>query len=151
VSTGTFSGTPYTPDPYGGEWAEGGQNVHTDPESHRGWWLPLPDQFPRNIHSEGYVSQLVVCSGPCRLFGVTGYCSNTSGEFILIYDLSGTLPASGANATVCISTGTAASNFSWYGGTVGRWMQRGIVVVVSSTAPTYTAGSADTFIDVQYA
>lgn len=151
MSSGTFYGTPYTPDS-DGTWAEGGQNIHKDPESHRGWWLPLPDEFPRSIHSEGYVTSLIVCSGPCRIFGLSGYDANTSGEFVLVYDKQGTVPASGANATFGLSTGTAAGNFSWYGGTVGRWMSRGCVIVASSTFPTYTAAaSANMYIDVQYA
>jgi hypothetical protein len=153
VSSGTFSGTPYTPDPYGGEWAEGGQNIHTDPESHRGWWLPLPDEFPRSVHTEGYAISLLVASGPCRLFGFQGYDANTSGEFIQVFDKTSVGDiATGAHPTFVLSTGTAAGNFSVYFGTAGRWMQRGCVIAASSTGPTYTAAaSLNMYVDAQYA
>jgi hypothetical protein len=150
VSTGTFYGTPYAPD-IPGVGNETGQNVHVDPESHWGWRLPLPDEFPRNVSSYGYVSTLLIVSGACRLFGFAGYDANTSGEFVLVYDQS-TLPASGAVAPIVVSTGTAAGNFSWYGGTAGRYFRRGIYVASSSTAPTYTAvASANMAVDFQVA
>jgi hypothetical protein len=122
-----------------------------DPSSHSGWLLPFPDQWPRNKHSEGYVTSMLVVSGPCRLIGFAGYDANTSGEFVLVFDKS-TLPASAATAAIVVSTGTAAGNFSYYGAAVGRWFHNGIYIVASSTAPTYTAAaSANMFIDVQYA
>ena len=128
-------------------WDRGGR----DPDQREGWLLPLPDQYPRNVHSEGYVTTLLVVSGPARLFGFSGYDANASGEFVLVYDRS-TLPASSANAAIVVSTGTAAGNFSWYGGTAGRWFYKGIIIVASSTSPGYTAASAANMqVDVQYA
>lgn len=118
-----------------------------------GFLLPMPPGYPSSVHTEGYVLTLLVCAGPCRLFGFQGYDANSSGEFIQVFDKSAVGDVgSGANPTFVLSTGTAAGNFSAYFGTGGRWMSRGCVIVASSTGPTYTAaGSANMYVDVQYA
>jgi hypothetical protein len=114
--------------------------------------LPLPDRWPFSVHTQAYVVTFQVFSGPGRLFGFQGYDANTSGEFIQVFDKTQvTDVGSGAAPTFVLSTGTAAGNFSAYFGTAGRWMERGCVIVSSSTGPTYTAAvSANMYVDVQY-
>lgn len=121
-----------------------------EPDRQAGFLLPLPPDFPSNVHTTAYAISLLIFAGQGRLFGFSGYDANASGEFIQVF--GGTkAPASGAVPAIVISTGTAASNFSWYGGTVGRWFREGCIIVASSTGPTYTAASSgNMWIDAQY-
>lgn len=105
-------------------------------------------QFPRNVTSQAYESTHVVKSGACTLYGFSGYSSRASSQFVQVHDVRG-LPASGAVPVVVIAV-TASSNFSYDAGMHGRRFLQGCVIVNSTTGPTYTAGAADTFFDVQY-
>lgn len=107
--------------------------------------------FPLNIHSNAYASSLVVKTGPGILYGLSIYSSRTSAQFIQIFDYANAatpVPADGA-IPVAVYTIPASSNLTldWI---PGRSFNSGIVVTNSSTGPTKTIGSADTYIDAQY-
>lgn len=106
--------------------------------------------FPRSTYSGAYVATLLVKGGWATLYGFSGYNSKTSAQFIQVFNLGSTVAlATGAVPVIVISV-PAASNFSFDAGIHGRRFSRGIVIANSSTGPTYTAGSADCWFDVQY-
>lgn len=108
----------------------------------------FPGGFPLNNTSTGYEASRIIKAGSGRLFGLAGYSSRTSAQFILVFDAS-SVPVTGATSVLQIPVSAAAS-FSVYYGSIGRWFLRGIVVCTSSTSPTLTIGSADTFFDAQF-
>jgi hypothetical protein len=101
-----------------------------------------------NSTSVAYVAGQVVKPKPGILYGLTGYNSKGSAQFILIHDAPG-VPVEGAIPAVVFSV-AAASSFSLDFGALGRTFSRGIVIVNSSTGPTKTIGSADCWFDAQY-
>ncbi len=101
-----------------------------------------------NSTSVAYEASRIVKPKPGALYGMTGYNSKGSAQFILIHD-SPTLPIEGAVPDIVISV-AAASSFSLDFGALGRTFRRGIVIVNSSTGPTKTIGSADCWFDAQY-
>ncbi len=113
-----------------------------------GWVGYYPEQFPHNANGGANVISLVVSSVPARLFGFQGINSNAAARFIQVHDAIA-LPANGAVPQVVI-TAAIAGNFSAGFGTEGRWFDRGIVIVTSSTLATLTAGAADMWIDAQW-
>lgn len=114
-----------------------------------GWGTPDADDnlIPLNIHSPAYQTGLQVKTGPGYLFEFTAYSSNVAAQWIQLFDLIGP-PASGA-IPVCIFKVAAAAHvfINW---NPARTFLVGIWIGNSSTGPTYTAGSADTFFDVQF-
>tara|TARA_R110000868_G_scaffold59182_6_gene181774 strand:+ start:921 stop:1247 length:327 start_codon:yes stop_codon:yes gene_type:complete len=102
----------------------------------------------QNANSGGYVASLVVKKTGGVLFGLTGYNSSGSAQFIQVHDAN-ILPADAAVPVLTFTVATVA-NFSIDFGIKGRKFTKGIVVCNSSTGPTKTIGSADTFIDAQY-
>lgn len=102
---------------------------------------------PFNKHSIVYANSLIVKTGPGILYGFTVYSSAAAAQFIQVFDMT-TVPADGA-IPECVFTVTAASNLpvQWL---PGRTFTTGCVLVNSSTGPTKTIGSADTFFDAQY-
>ena len=120
-----------------------------DPESIGGWSGYYPDQYPHNATGLANVISLVVAAGPARLYGFQGINSNAAARFIQVHDAT-SLPANGAVPTIVI-TAAIAGNFSWTGADLGRWFDRGIVIVTSTTLATLTAGTADMWIDAQWA
>ena len=124
------------------------QSPDVDPESIAGRPGYYPDQFPHNSNGGANVISLVVCAGPARLYGFQGINSNAAARFIQVHDATA-LPANGAVPTVVI-TAAIAGNFSAGFGSEGRWFDRGIVIVTSSTLATLTAGAADMWIDAQW-
>jgi hypothetical protein len=111
-------------------------------------WLPLPAEQPNNSSSDVYENSRSCGGGGSRLFGFSGYSSNVAAQFILVFDTN-RLPADGAHPVMVIPV-AAASVFSAYFGSIGRWFSRGIVLCNSTTGPTKTIGVADTWFDVQY-
>lgn len=103
---------------------------------------------PKNLTSEAYEASRVVSTKQGVLFGLTGYNSKASTQFIQIHDAPA-LPSDGAIPDVVISV-SAQSSFSLDYGSLGRRFSKGIVVCNSSTGPTKTIGSADCWFDVQY-
>ena len=112
------------------------------------WLAGEGEPLPLNSTSIVYENHRVVKSGSGFLIGLTGYSSNAAAQFVLIFDAA-TVPADGAVPVVVIDV-AATSNFSLSYTPLGRVFQRGIVVCNSSTGPTKTIGSADTWIDAQY-
>ncbi len=103
---------------------------------------------PLNATTTVYAASLLVKAGPGKLFGVTGYNSKGSAQWIQIHD-SATLPAEAAIPKITFTVATVA-NFSIEFGDLGRSFANGIYMVNSSTGPTKTIGSADIFVDAQY-
>jgi hypothetical protein len=101
-----------------------------------------------NSTSTAYEASRVIKANPGTLFGMSGYNSKVSAQFIQIYDNTA-VPANGDLPVVMFAV-SAASNFSIDFGVNGRNFSRGIVVGNSSTGPTKTIGSADCWFDAQY-
>jgi len=103
---------------------------------------------PKNSTSTAYEASRVVKAFGGQLYGLQGYNSKGTAQFIQIHDAR-SLPADTAVPVVTITVPTA-SNFSIDFGTYGRQFQNGIVVCNSSTGPTKTIGAADCWFDVQF-
>jgi hypothetical protein len=105
-------------------------------------------EFPLNKKSGAYVTSLVVATGARSLFGFSGFSSNVAGQWIQWHDAS-KVPASGAVPEGILYVGPNG-NFGTGFTTDGRRFWSGIILVNSTTGPTYTPGAADTWFDVQY-
>lgn len=101
-----------------------------------------------NKTTTAYAASLVVKAVPGNLYGLTGYNSKASAQFIQIHDAAA-LPDD-ASVPKVVFTVPATSNFSIDFGEHGRSFATGIVVCNSSTGPTKTIGSADCWFDAQY-
>ncbi len=101
-----------------------------------------------NATSTAYEASRVVKASAGVLYGITGYNSKASIQFIQLFN-STTVPA---DTTVPVVTFTvpASSPFAIDWGERGRNFTTGIAVSNSSTGPTKTIGSADCFFDAQY-
>lgn len=114
-----------------------------------GWGVPSEDEalLPLNKSSIAYGLGFVVKTGPSLLYGFTVYSSRASSQFIQLYDGTA-IPNSGAvpNFVIAIATVTDRE-MAWI---PPRKFDAGIVIVNSTTGPTYTAGATDCFFDVQY-
>lgn len=105
-------------------------------------------QNASNASTTAYAASLVVKASAGRLWGLQGYNSAATAQFIQLHDAS-SLPANGA-APVDIITVPSLGNFSRDYGPKGRAFTTGIVVSNSTTGPTKTIGAADCWIDAQY-
>lgn len=100
-----------------------------------------------NNTTTAYAASLVVKAAPGVLYGLTGYNSKASAQFIQVHDAAA-LPSDAAVPKITFTV-AASSNFSIDFGR-GRKFDTGIVVCNSSTGPTKTIGSADIWVDAQY-
>lgn len=105
------------------------------------------ENWPLNVHANAYAAALKVKSGPGKLYGFTVYNSGAA-QFIQVHDTA-SAPASGAIPALVLNVSATATRGVYFG-EVGRAFNAGCWIVNSSTGPTYTAGSADCFIDAQY-
>lgn len=109
--------------------------------------------LPLNARSNGYAKTLSVKAGAGLLFGFSAYSSLATAQFIQLHD-SQAVPASGAVPEAVFPINGAATATGDYLAVSyifpGRFFQRGIWIVNSTTGPTYTAGAADTFFDAQF-
>ena len=121
-----------------------------DPDSPiEGWGTPPPwlTNEPLNIHSQVYVNSLVVKTGPGYLFGIAAYSSRSSSQWIQVFDTN-TVPADGAiPAAIFVVLATSNLDLQWV---PPRTFLTGCVICNSTTGPTKTIGSADTWLDVQF-
>jgi len=104
--------------------------------------------FPQNYSSQVYEKSALVKTGRCTLYGFTCRTSRVSSQFIQIFDL-GKVPASSAVPRLFFDIQATSTLFVGYGQN-GRRFDAGCVIVCSTTDTTYTAGSADCWIDAQY-
>lgn len=101
-----------------------------------------------NAATAAYAASLVVKATSGILYGVSGYNSKASAQFIQLHDAA-TLPADTAVPTDVITV-PASSNFSIDFGVHGKAFNVGIVISNSSTGPTKTIGAADCWITARF-
>jgi len=106
----------------------------------------VPPYEPHNVSSTVLTNQILVAGGECLLYGFTVYNNKNAAQFIQVFDLSA-IPGSGAVPDVVFTVATVANlGVNWF---PARVMRKGCVLVNSSTAATFTQGSADCWFDVQ--
>lgn len=103
---------------------------------------------PLTNPSTAYATSKVIKASPGVLFGLMGYNSKASAQFIQLHDAA-SLPAD-ATVPVEVITVAASSNFNIDFGVHGRGFAIGIVACNSSTGPTKTIGSADVWFAPRY-
>lgn len=104
--------------------------------------------LPLNARSNAYENVRLVKRGPGLFLGFSAYSSKASSQFIQVFDKA-EAPASGDVPDALFTVLTIANlAVSWI--FPGRFHKYGIWIANSSTGPTYTAGSADTFFDAQF-
>ncbi len=100
-----------------------------------------------NVATAAYAASLVLSATPKKLFGLSGYNSKATAQFIQLHDAAA-LPAD-ATVPVVVFSVPPLSNFSLDYSPNGRSFTTGIVVCNSSTGPTKTIGAADCWFDGQ--
>ena len=107
---------------------------------------PPPQQL--SVTTPKLANSLVVSSGQSKLWGLSGFNSKASTQFIQVFDAN-TVPANGAVPDFVMQA-PSSDNF-WVSWTPNyRWHSDGIVICNSSTSATLTIGSADCWIDCQW-
>lgn len=97
-----------------------------------------------NVDSTAYEASRVISNAPVNLLGCFGYNSKTSAQFMQLFN-STTVPADTTAPTVAPINVPASSSWSIDFGVYGRSFATGIAISNSSTGPTKTIGSADTW------
>lgn len=103
---------------------------------------------PTNATSSALEASRVVKNAAGTLYGLSGFNSKTSAQYIQLHDANA-LPGNGA-APVMVFQVPANAPFQLDYGNRGRAFANGIVVCNSSTLATKTIGSADIWVDAQY-
>lgn len=96
---------------------------------------------PRNATQAALANSIQASAVPSIVYGLAGYNSKASAQFIQIHD-SATAPADTAVPAINITV-AATSNFSIDFGFYGMNFVNGVYVCNSSTAATKTIGAAD--------
>jgi hypothetical protein len=104
-------------------------------------------QVLTNSTSTAYEASRILKASAGTLFGITGYNSKTTKQYILFFD-SATLPADGTAAIQTIPV-PSDSPFALDFGANGRTFANGIVFCNSSTPRIKTLGAADCTFDAQ--
>lgn len=123
------------------------------------WPLPLEvqlttetarlDEEPvrQNVHSTAYENVHAVKYGEGMLYGFTVYSAKVAAQFVQVFDNSKAPTAGDVPDVVFAVAATANLGVDWI---PGRPFRTGCFIANSSTGPTYTAGAADCFFDVQF-
>jgi len=105
-------------------------------------------QCPNSADSTTYASGGVIKSAPGIFYGLVGYNSSASAQFIQIYNTA-TVPANGSVPNVILYA-SATSSFSISFAPFGKSFSTGICWSNSASGSTKVAGSADCWINAQY-
>lgn len=106
---------------------------------------------PSSDVSAAYEASSVSKASAGVLYGLSGYNSKVSGQFILIYNTT-SVPGDGAVAPVAVIYVNGLSNFSFDTGKFGLYCSTGICWSNSTAATpfTKTLGAADCFVNLTY-
>lgn len=103
--------------------------------------------YPSSDVSTAYEASSVSKNAAGALFQISGYSSNTSGQFIQVFN-STTVPAD-TTAPILTFYVPGQSNFS-FDFPKGKWFSTGISWSNSTTGATKTLGAADCYVNVEY-
>lgn len=110
--------------------------------------LPAPPLVYNKATSLAYEASRIFKNVPGTLYGVAGFNSLASAQWIQIFDASA-LPADGAVPDFIMYV-PPTSNFSADFGLFGRPMRNGIILCNSTTGPTKTIGSTNCWFDARF-
>lgn len=113
-------------------------------------YLKDKQRFPLSKPSGARVQQLLIKSGGCTVFFVSGVSQRASAQYIWLVDGIAAPTANAVPNGPVIYVPTGPINFSAAYGLTGRRFFAGLFLANSTSDTAYTAGSADTLFDVQY-